>query len=513
MSSQPLPRRIELLGHSPWTPERILSEIEAGLPPAEAPGCFTLVAEDGASVTIATSAMSALLYCYHLSADRQRLAHGRTVFDVVRRAALPWRWSRSGLRAFMLIDQTLGEETLHDEIRHVPPGALLRFRPGSFSCRGGPGPASLFQRAAPPAAQQAAETLRAAVDDAAGGPAFVALTAGHDSRMVLAALLAAGHRPVTVTIGPAACEDRRVAESIARDLGLEHRAVEMTPDLYLTHARSAVRLTGGGKGPAHWHMHLLCQEAEIPPGALHYLGINGEFARTNYFDKGLLALLADRQPFDLARGFLRAKVAARRHRAPWMAAPWCRPILEGALPFHEELLGRTQGARGLLDRLDLLYLSERARIFGGGDLAFAAARSRAAAPLLDVRWLRVAAALPRRMKLGGRIQREVVARLCPALLDYPIGPGPSLRDRPQRLYWLRAKPGTTYKAFAGLPARTDLREMLAESSGLDLFLDRRERITALATGNPWLFELLLTLHFTISILNEEGVRVEAPDWR
>ena len=50
--------------------------------------------------------------------------------------------------------------------------------------------------------------------------------------------------------------DLVVARRIAGALGLEHRAVELVPTDYLTHAREIVAATSGSKTMAHWHTDL-----------------------------------------------------------------------------------------------------------------------------------------------------------------------------------------------------------------------------------------------------------------
>src|SRR6266700_2686635 len=311
MEEAPSYLRVSLRGYSPWSAEKILHMVDAGKSVAEIPGDFTVVAggtwKGQAFTRIVTSIVAAQPYYFTLGGGAGKaFAHGPTVFDVVRLAQLPWRWNHRAISFLALLGHTIGDDTLHPDVFRVPNAAVI-------TVTGGRSPRierqdhawrSVFAATSVTGPDAAVETLRDVFREMAGPErAVLSLSAGYDSRLLLALLLNVGARPLAVTAGFADSTDVVVASMITRAVGLEHRVIELRPDDYLTHARDIVRATSGTKTAAHWHTDLYVRAAAVSRHDVHYVGSNGEFARSYYFDRGSLAQVLGAGPRALMEVF------------------------------------------------------------------------------------------------------------------------------------------------------------------------------------------------------------------
>jgi asparagine synthase (glutamine-hydrolysing) len=145
--------------------------------------------------------------------------HGTDLFDVVRRARLPWRWNEEALRSLVYQLHTVGEETLHRDVIRVPAGSVGRIDGNRLELERRETLRRAFE-GPPSTVEQAAGALQAVLAEVAGERPLLPLTGGLDSRTLLAALLVAGVRPVLWTIGGPEASDRRIASAVARRLGL-----------------------------------------------------------------------------------------------------------------------------------------------------------------------------------------------------------------------------------------------------------------------------------------------------
>ena len=484
---------LALHGYSPWSAERILRAVDAGTPIADLPGDFTLIATGGTPRAPRAKLVSSLVAArpYYLArAQDGTYVHGPTVFDVVRKGRLGWRWNHRAVNSLALLGHTAGEDSLHPDVTRVPCASVVTIEGDRARVdRHDRAWSDVFAGARDGRLDQAAEGLEVAFREMSSPDAVVSLSAGFDSRLLLALALRAGQRPLALTMGFASSTDVQVARQIARSLGLEHRVVELQAADYLRHARAIVETTSGTKTAANWHTDLYARAAGLSPGTVHYVGSNGEFARTFFVDAGVAALVADRAPSRLAEAYLAARFVRRARRFP-------RALLANgpdalACARHAAALPVRLTER-FLDALDCFYATVRARHFIGNGLALYAAHGAPRSPFLDARWIRAVARLPRADRLGSNFHRHAIAAAWPALLCFPVGAEPAMARRAPPLYALRRPRIVGYSPFAAVAADSATRELIIEASSLDGLLDRRARLEAVERY-PAAIELLLTL--------------------
>lgn len=291
---------------------------------------------------------------------------------------------------------------LHGVLTRVPAPA-----PGSVPGSGG--------------ARAVAEALVAAVADLrkAEPPVELSLTGGKDSRLVAAALVAAGVPVVARTHGFAGHPDVVIAAEIARRLGIEHSV--KTPAApgeridVLGRIRATVLVADG--------MLSAFENVGRPDPAfstgLTAGGHGGELLRGGYAETagrpgtaaGLRAVLRP------ARGAARSAEMLRRlttrhlgliRRGPAIGyvaslAPWTAAL-----------------ARGPLTALDDFYLVNRAGRWSAAARQAYLIRENLVQPLLHERVVVAARAVPLADRISGRLTAAVLAELCPALTDIPL---------------------------------------------------------------------------------------------
>lgn len=480
--------RVTVAGWLPTTPQAFLRRVRRGIGADGLPGDAVVVAERDDEVTVATTLTAARPYYWTRAATPSGIAHGADVFDVARRAGLGWRWDREAIRSLAVIRHLTGDQTLHPEVHRVPAGAVLHARRGDVELRR----TDLLAPALGADDAEPAEVVRALRGVVAELPAdpLLAMTAGLDSRLLLAALLREGHRPTLWTAGPAGCPDVLVARAIARATGLPHHVVELDAAGYLDHAPAIARATGGAYLAGDWHSRLLFEGAQALGAPVVVKGTNGELARSFYAGFPGAALAA-RLPRGAARA--RLELTARRGRQAFPTRP---AFLEGAGGLAAELAALCAGPARPLDRLDHFYALQRIRHFCGMGVRLSDDVLPVAAPFLDARWSLAVARLPRHWKLEGRLHRVAIARLAPELLRHPFGgatPAPR-RGRDTRV---------AYGPFDRVLRDRATLERIRWSPYLDQLADDDARVHAIETADRSLLELLLTLH-------EAGEAARAP---
>lgn len=488
---------VRMVGWSPQPAAQLMARARAGAAPEDLPGDFVVAQDrlrDGRhETTIATSLGSCRPYYWARPREGGVIVHGASLFDVVRRAGLPWRWNDDAVRTLALIRHLVDDQTLHRDVRRVPAGALLEAQGGAVTIT--------RHDALTPALADDTGTD----DDAIAGllevvaelpdRPLLALTAGLDSRALLAALLHLERRPVLWTAGPPESTDVQVAAAIARDTGLEHHTVTLDPRDWPRRAADITRRTGGAYPAGDWHSRMLFAGAGALGCPVVLKGSNGELARSFYADAGTMARLAGHAPARAAR--TRLAITVHRGRGAYAQTPSFLDPARGGddAAWLPELLARVCSApRRPLDRLDHFYAQQRVRGFVGMGVRLSDADLPVATPFLDSRWALAAAALPRRRKLGGALHRATIARLAPQLLHHPSGAEPRLQPVPPRGGWLRRAHEVGTSPFAQVLADPEIRETIRRSPHLDRFASAAER-DAMVTGDDAAgMELMLTLH-------------------
>ncbi len=485
--------RLDLIGHSPWPPSRLLSALVAGERVGDLPGDFVLIASrpDGGPQLIATSVLGTRPYFY---LDRPGTPHhGRDLFALARSARLPWRWNLDALRGVAWFGHTVGTHTLHPEIQRVPPASVLIHSGSHWRVTADPFWDDTFGTARI-GLDDAVDIFDTVLDEQLAHRPLISLTAGFDSRALLARALAVGLTPDALTMGHGRSTDVVIATRIAEATGLKHSVVQLEAEDYFRHAALITRLTGGTKTIGNWHAFFYCQDR--PPNEPHLVGSNGEFARTFFWDKGVLARGVGLGGRLAARAYWAARIGGRARR---MAAflPFLTPNgRTDAIAFSERSLRlvTTTRADGL-DVLDRFYATERVRHFIGNGLNLCGYFTAPMSPFLDARVIRAVAALPRTEKLGSNFHRRVIARNAPQLMAFPVG-GTPVRHRAEAGYWRRRQQDwVPYSPMAGVYGDPRTGEILRDSPHIAHFLSAADREHVAVAGATEVQEFLLTLHF------------------
>jgi asparagine synthase (glutamine-hydrolysing) len=513
MTDAPSYADVVLHGYSPWAPERILRAVDAGTRIFDLPGDFTMVASGSrrgkAYLKIVTSILAARPY-YMAAPANGDLVHGSSVFDVVARARLPWRWNRRAISFLALLGHPVGEDTLHLDVRRVPAASVLTFEDGTLRIDSQEGD---WNELAPPDARATdarTTTMEGAVaalvevfSELAVPDAVLSLSAGFDSRLLLALALGRGHRPLALTMGFDDSTDVRVARQLAAHSGLEHRVVELDPEDYLAHTRDIVSCTSGTKTAAHWHTDLYVRKAGLPKTAVHYVGSNGEFARSFFFDWGVPARLLGAASPAVIGPYWAARLARRALR-------FSGDILAlgpGVLACARHLAGLSSSPT-LGASLDRFYATQRVRHFIGNGLALYAQHCAPRSPFLDARWIRAVSELARADRLGSNYHRFAIANLRPDLLGFSVAGGEVMARRAQPFYYLKRPRVVGYGAFDKVLANPRVAETIVEAEALDDLLPRAARVAAVASGDETV-ELLYTLAVAAE-LGRDAVRGARP---
>ncbi|WLQ16647.1 asparagine synthase-related protein [Hahella aquimaris] len=246
----------------------------------------------------------------------------------------------------------------------------------------------------------------------------VSLSGGLDSRLILAAALKLGHKPVAFSYGCPDSSDMRIARDIAESHGLPFFAGDMRgSDRWASMKRIALR--GGCEVPVQ-HGHALADETLLDQtrGFTVITGTGAETFRAFYYDRGapgysLMAVerLASRL-LPYARRYIREEFGK-------LANPVIRafPELGGRLEARfQMMLDRYHDCEtDAADLMDNVYLAERVgRMVVSGQQLLDNDYERCH-PFLHPNVLETLGALPVRLRLGSLFHRKAIAKLSPSL--------------------------------------------------------------------------------------------------
>lgn len=419
--------RLTLHGYSPEAPADILARVRLGAAASDFKGDFILVAEgrDRATerqltVFVATP-IAAVPYYFYISS--RQCFHATNVFDCCREARLRWEWNWDALAQLATFDHLIGNASLHARIEKVPPCCVMKVTAGVKEVKTEPFWPTIFRLDPGADASEGAAVISSILAELpSSGRCALALSAGYDSRVLLAGLLSRGIRPATASMGTSESTDPRIAKEIADAYGLSFERVSLAEEDYERFASEIIYTTSGEKTFWHWHTGIFTYKVGFSPAALLLAGSNGEFARSYYCDSVLKAQSLDSLSFDLWRVYLARKFPAQRCLDPNLI-----DRLAQSDPFRARLnsgvlLQSSTIPSGLPfgQALDCFYASERVRNFIGLGLALYRSRFTTMSPFLDARFLRFAAQLRRSQKLGNRVPVETIRKLYPTLLNYAV---------------------------------------------------------------------------------------------
>lgn len=465
-------------------------------------GDFVLTGQThGGSTVLFSSPLSALPY-YWTEGSSGQLVHGRTVFEVVKAAKLPWAWDHRAIQQIAAFDHPLGSRTLHPRVRRIAPGSWVRMIDGRAQETAwmdherwwGPPSTNI-------SLDEMVAVLQTVFAEFPKSDPWVSLSAGFDSRVLLGLLRAEGHSPTCATMGTPDSTDRRVATQLAKGLDLRFHAIELQASDYLHYGRDATAATSGAKSSRHYHTYIYAQKMGLKASSEHFVGSNGEFARTFFLDAGPLARLAEHSPLFPWRLLARARIRSRTRGSNILTR------LEGSpRSLEDDFCAHVPPNGPPLHRLDLLYAQQRVRHFIGHGISMYAKASRVFSPFLDVRWMRAALALRRADKLGGNAPRAALANLDRGLLHFPLEtrPGPIAPRAPWWYALARARPGIDYAPHRNLPCLPEVASRIIENTQLDVVVPRHVRERAVKDKDTPFIHLLLTLGWAAELAADGG---------
>lgn len=404
-----------------------------------------------------------------------KLFHGNTILEVVRRARLDWRWNWRALADLSSLEHSVDGETVHADVRKVAAGCVVRFAQGRLTSW----QMSWAERVSCPSASAdaavtvLADTCRSHV----GQDVVVPMSAGFDSRVVLACLLASGIKPRLITMGSGDGTDARVAAAIARRFGLEFATVPLEVADFFTHAPRIIEITGGSKTFQNWHSYALANNASVTRDTRLFIGANGEAARSYYLNKGIASQAAQTLASErVKRAFWRAKMRPiftsneMLLLNPRFAHEFAAQPAAGRV---ERMVALSSGK--LLAGLDRFYTEQRVANFIANGIAMLDASASTVAPMLERAWMAQVWNLPRDWKLDSKWHRFAIARLCPELLEFiEESTGEPMRSEPRPLYWLPIRKATPPAPYV------DYGRFLRSAAVQDFVRDSHAEMTPLA---------------------------------
>jgi hypothetical protein len=304
----------------------------------------------------------------------------------------------------------------------------------------------------------------AALADWPDRPNVVPVTAGHDSRVVLAAALAVGLDFESVTGGAPDDPDVRVGRELAAAADVPHSLLPPDPhgNMWSDHRRAArvVRLTGGGTAT-------LADAAGFPLGdrneplPLWHSGQGGEIGRSYYGSgDGVDAAGLTRRLYDA--------VTARRSHRPELLSQAGRDLVERQLRQWVD----TQLAAGadVVDVPDLFYFDRRMKTWAAPTHGCVEYVRDTTSPLWSRRVVADLLAHTAEGRAHWAYHRETLAVLAPRLTDIEYAGGGA-------------------RSLAAKVARELLRRVRRPAPGTDPFdpilADVRERVLAAETHPAW----------------------------
>lgn len=412
-------------------------------------GEFTVISENSSEIVVITSPIGAMQYCYFY--DGYRFAHGEKIIDIVRTLGLSWEWDWESLGDLCELENLTGDRTLHRAIKKVPPGSFLTFD-GKLSLHTTKVLDTFLLKDCGNAVD-AVDILNSETKLWVSKQPYLSLSGGFDSRVILSSMLKQNIFPTLVTLGQSGSSDIQVASRIAETYGLEHIKVSLILDDLLEHGEKIATITNGSKPACHWNTFLYPRKAGVPKEQSFFVGTLGEFARSYYFDKGIISLLVDDSSTNLTKLFWTAKL--RRHRtfhdkeldslSPNLKSQINYIGLQARVARNTEL---SNG--GILSGGCRYYLEQRVPNFYANGIKMYNETSQWRSPFHNVEWLETIWSLSDHWKLGSNWHRLAIKRNYPSLLNFPEEKGLSKKrmlEKAPLLYWHPIVQRMKYKTY------------------------------------------------------------------
>lgn len=471
-------RRLVVLGYCGLKPTEITQLLTEGrtIEIAAASGHFVVVAETALrQVTIVASRSGIVNYFF--ASGEFGPAHGPDAATVAREAGLRWSWDYEAIADYLSIGHLLGDRTPHAGVRRVPPGGVIEISGNRIKIEVPVWPAEQTYALPGTAFEAAIDALLVAARDLPPSACRLSMSGGFDSRLLLAALLAAGRRPHLLVSGVPGSFDREVSTAVAASLRLPLDIVEIGTADVVEGAAVAALASNGQLPVSHWAGLAHHRGPHCDPPAPVLIGSNGEFARNYYAPQTGLGDL----PLVLASQSRALSFLSRRFVTPLTEVESChihsdlrRELTPCAIRDRlRYALGPAQGG-GALMAMDHFFLTQHGRQKTSADLASLTALGvEWRVPFFDNPWVDAVRVLPRWCKFGSWFHRRAIRRLWPDLLRFPEqGGGAVTSSSPPASYWFGLDHGAQDPFFLD-------QAMFRSPALLDLLHARRELLSDL----------------------------------
>lgn len=381
-------------------------------------GEYTLVIENFRECCVITSPVGAMHYFYTL--QNGTFYHGDRIDGILRQAKIPWEWNWRSLGDLCQLENLTNNNTLHPSIHRIPPGSILRFSNGRIDLR-----SKAYIDTIPIHPTNPGEAVAALNEEVAlwaGSDPYLSLSGGFDSRVILSSLLAQGIRPHLITMGKEESSDVQVARRIATQFGLSHDLIKITLDDFIRNGSTVSALTNGTKTAWHWHTYLYPLKARIPASSTFFVGTLGEFARSYYFDKGVVGRMANAfSPLALQRFW---KLKLTRHptfqneELAGLVSDFGHQLSTDGIEERSERLSSLCHDR-FMEGLTRYYFEQRVPNFYANGIKMYLASSQWRSPFHSRKWINSIWNLDASWKLGSNWHRHAIQKNFPQLLEFP----------------------------------------------------------------------------------------------
>ena len=442
---------LRVIGYCEESPSVLRTMIEDGKTNRllEMRGEYTIIYTSEAFDTIITSYVGAMQYCYYYDGDK--FFHAKTVIEIIKELGLTWEWDWEALGDLCELENLTKNKTLHRCIKKIPPGTILRYD----------GRLSIHSRKLIDTINdlevsdplQALDTFNQETSFWASNKTYLSLSGGFDSRTILSSMLKQNIYPTVVTLGEEGCSDIEVSKRIADYFKLEHITVNLEINELLDNGEHIAKITNGSKPACHWHTYLYPRKAGVPKEESFFVGTLGEFARSYYFDKGMLGVIVDQFGNIGQEKFWISKL--KRHRTfketeiRYLAPMLADQITEEGIKIRARR-NAEMSRTGVLSGGTRYYLEQRVPNFYANGISMYNDTTQWRSPFHNLEWLRMIWNLPENWKLGSNWHRLAIKKNCPELLHFPEEKG-LLRGRmlgkAPPIYWHPAMQRVRYKSY------------------------------------------------------------------
>jgi asparagine synthase (glutamine-hydrolysing) len=387
-------------------------------------GEYIIVIEAENRTVIASSYYGIWQYFYaQVGSD---LYHGETVFEVLQKSGLKWKYNFSALADLACLQHVLEDDTLHPDIRRVPPATLLVHSNGTLTRKSLSW--SEIHKPGKSTPQEALERFNSSCRRLLGDTNVLSISGGFDSRVILSALIRLGVKPQLLCMGFEDTTDVVISGQIARYVGLPLERVSLELEDYFQSGLEIVKLTGGTKTAENWHTYIYPRKSHYPDGCNFFVGSNGELARSCYTDYGTMARVANLFPSVAVPWWWRAKLRTIVRREQRMfgdaeLAGMCEELRNELAPAGcRRRVARLTALchQTFLEGFDRFFLEQMVRGFISNGLKLYSGRFRWRAPFIDHDWVESVMNLPQRFKFNSNWDRFAIAQNEPGLLDFPF---------------------------------------------------------------------------------------------